>query len=190
MSVKGLGRATAAGGLIAVLATGVALASAPVLQTGKAYESFTKKGLGRGLSLSFVVSASNPKRLIAGSKGPPPLGTEFAESSFFVPCPKIKRNPPPFPKDEVPFAGFGFPGATLKLSHEKYRFSVSKTMKKEFVTGSPAKPFKLTLKVTGAVTSSTTITGTVSLRGGRCTSKRPIPYTAKLDNKIPVSPGD
>ena len=81
-------------------------------------------------------------------------------------------------------------GATLKLSHDKYRFSVSKTVKKGYVTGSPAKPFKLTLKVTGAVTSSTTITGTVSLRGGRCTSKRPIPYTAKLDNKIPVSPGD
>ncbi len=189
MSVKGLGRATAAGGLAAVLVTGVALASAPVLQTAKAYQSFTKKGLGKGLSLSFVVSASNPKRLIAGSQ-PPPLGSNFAESSFFVPCPKIKRNPPPFPKDEAPFAGFGFPGATLKLSHDKYRFSVSKTVKKVYVTGSPAKPFKMTLKVTGAVTSSTTITGTVSLRGGRCTSKRPIPYTAKLDNKIPVAPGD
>lgn len=82
------------------------------------------------------------------------------------------------------------PGAKLKLSHGSYGFSVSETVRKESVFESSAKLFTLKLEISGTVKSPTTIAGTVSVRGGPCALKRAIAYTAKLDNKASVAPGD
>ena len=88
----------------------------------------------------------------------------------------------------MPFALFGFPGATLKLKHGRYGFSVSQKLDRAFVFASTVKPFKLTVKFTGTVTSSKAIAGTLTVHGGPCGVKRPIPYTVKL-SKDPVAPG-
>lgn len=188
MSVRRASRATIVAVLLAVLGAGAALASAPLLHTGKAYDTSHVKGLKHGLALTYLVSASNPKRLLAGPN-PPPLGSQFAVSVGGVSCPKAKRNPG-LPKADHVFAEFGFPGANLKLSHGRYGFSVSRTVAREFVFGSTAKPFRLKVKITGTVVSPTAIAGKLTVEGGPCTVKGPIAYTAKLDSKAPVAPGD
>lgn len=188
MSVKGLGRASVVGGLIAALGTSVALASAPTLKTGSAYDTFKVKGNKDGLSLTLITSASNPRRLIAGPPTPP-LGSQFAESTGFFNCSKAKRNPG-LPKSLHPFLAFSFPGANLKLAHGHYGFSVTKKVRNERIGGSPTRPFKLTVKLTGVVRSSTSITGKLKVEGGPCKIKGWIAYTAKYDKNGGVAPGD
>ncbi len=178
MSNRLLKTATIAAGLVAVILVGVALA-APLPQGGKAYSTAGPK---HGVSLTLVTSVSG-KAIEAGSAA---LGSQFALSGGSVQCRKAKKN---HGFHEVPFALFGFPGTTLKLSHGKYGFSKTVKMSDEFVIGSSAKPFKLKVKIAGTVASPTSIQGTVKAKGGPCTSKKALKFKAKLDTKIPVAPG-
>ncbi|MGA8746158.1 MAG: hypothetical protein WB507_09870 [Solirubrobacterales bacterium] len=162
--------------LIVALACVALAASLP--QGAKAYSTGGRK---HGLSLTLVTSASG-KSIEAGEAA---LGSQYALSGGSVECHKAKKN---HGFHGTPFALFGFPGAKLKLTQGKYGFS--KTAKSvTYALGSPAKPFKLKVTIAGAVASPTSIKGTVKATGGPCTSKRPLKFNAKLDNKIPVAPG-
>lgn len=169
--------ATIATGLVAVLLVGVALA-APLPQGAKAFSTGGRK---HGLSLTLVTSVSG-KSIEPGEAA---LGSQFALSGGAVECHKAKKN---HGFHETPFALFGFPGAKLKLTHGKYGFSKA-TKSETSALGSSAKPFKLTVTIAGVVASPTSIKGTVKVKGGPCTSKKPLKFNAKLDNKIPVAPG-
>ena len=168
-------------GAVSLFLAGVALASAPLPQAAKAYST---GGIRGSVSVTLVTSASGK----AIEPGAAALGSQFALSGGSVLCKKAKKGPG---FHETPFAIFGFPGATLKLSHGKYGFSKSVTMPKTVPLGSSSssKPFTLKVKIKGTVTSPTAITGTVKPKGGPCTSKKPLKFTAKLDPKIPVAPG-
>ncbi len=171
--------AAIATGLLAVLLVGVALA-APLPQGAKAFSTGATKHRS-ALSLTLVTSASG-KSIEAGEAA---LGSQYALSGGSVLCPKAKKN---HGFHETPFAIFGFPGAKLKLIHGKYGFSKT-TKSVTYALGSPVKPFKLKVSIAGAVASPTSIVGTVKAKGGPCTSKKPLKFNAKLDNKIPVAPG-
>ncbi len=169
-----------AAGLLAVVLAGAASAAAPLLEPAKAYST---GGIKHGVGVTLVTSASSGKAIEPGAAA---LGSQFALSGGSVLCPKAKKGPG---FHEVPFALFGFPGATLKLSHGKYGFSKSVKIPRTVPLGSSAKPFTLKVKIKGSVVSPTAITGTVKAKGGPCTSKKPLKFTAKLDPKIPVAPG-
>ncbi len=100
-------------------------------------------------------------------------------------CPKAKRNPG---FKEVPFAIFGFPGTTLHLKHGAYGFAARTRVSNTTPLGGAVAPFTLKVKVTGTVVTPTKITGTISASGGPCNTKKPVPYTAKLDPTLPVAP--
>jgi hypothetical protein len=184
MPVKRFCRTGVAAALVALVAASVALASSPPLPHPA--KGYTTGALKKSLSLIYIISA-DAKRIVAGPAHPP-LGSQFAISDGSVACPKAKRAPG-FSKKLSVIAFFGLPGATFKLSHGKYGFSASRTIGKQTLLGSNAKAFKLELKFTGTVTSPTAITGKLTVRGGPCTRHRPIAYTAKLNNKILVAPG-
>jgi hypothetical protein len=171
-----------------VLATGgvaVASASAPLPLRNKAYNRVAPAG-GKQVGLTLIVSRSNARRLVTGPLSPP-LGSEFAVSAGTLPCPKAPRNPS-LAKGETPFALFGFPGATLRLRHGHYGFSVKRTHSTQQLLGSPAKPFKLTVKLTGTVLNSKTIEGTISAVGGPCTTRKPLPWRVTLNRKLKPPP--
>jgi hypothetical protein len=174
-------QAAAASALAAVLAAGVALAakSPPLPQTGKGY---TTSGSSRP-SVTLVINASNPKVIQPGAGA---LGSQFAISNGFLNCPKAKKNKG---FKGTPFVPFGFPGATLKLSHGSYGFSVKDTEHKTAPVGSSGKFFTLKVTITGKVSSATLITGTVKASGGTCTTKKALKYKAKLNPSLTVGPG-
>ena len=175
-------RAAAVGTALAVsVAGGVALAAAPLPITHSAYES---GGNQRG-GITYVISATNPKVVVAGAAA---VGSQYALSGGSVLCPKAKRNPGFTGK---PFAVFGFPAATFKLSHGRYTLTREFTQRHVVPLGSASakSPFTLKLKITATVVNSTTITGTIKATGGSCTTAKAIKYTAKLNKSLPVAPG-
>ncbi len=151
---------------VPLIAAGLALAAAALPQTGKAYD--VGRAAAKGANLTLIVSATNPRQLIAGP-AQPPLGSQYAVASGAVPCRKAKRAST-LSKSAVPFALFTFPGATLRLSHGSYRFSVAGTAHHVTILGSSAEPITLRVAVTGVVRNATTIAGTITPRGGACTS--------------------
>lgn len=156
-----------------------AAAAPPLPKTAKAYST---GGYAHGVSLTLVTSATNPKRI---EKGDAAVGSQFAMSGGAIQCPKAKKGEG---FHEVPFAVFGFPGATLKMIKGAYGFS--KTAKeKTSALGSTGAEFKLKVKIVGRVTNSSSIKGTVKATGGPCTTKTPVSFTAKLNAKLPVAPG-
>jgi hypothetical protein len=167
-------------GALSLLLAAVALAGAPLPKSGKAYTTPNGK---HKVGLTLVTGAS-PKTIEPGSAA---LGSQFAMSGGSVQCPKAKKGPG---FHGAPFAIFGFPGAKLKLSNGKYGFS--KTIKQRETTplgSSGVKPFTLKVKIAGTVLSPTKIAGTVTAKGGPCTTKKPLKYTTKLNPKVPVAPG-
>jgi hypothetical protein len=171
-----------------VLATGgvaVASSSAPLPLRNKAYNRATTAG-GKQVGLTLIVSRSRAKRLVAGPLTPP-LGSQYAVAAGALPCPKAPRNPG-LVKGETPFALFGFPGATLRLKHGHYGFSVKRTHSTQQLLGSPAKAFKLTVKLTGTVLNSKTIEGTISAIGGPCTTRKPLRWRVTLNRKLKPPP--
>lgn len=172
--------ATVAAASLVVLVAGVAFASAPLPHTGKAYTTVSNKS---GVGITLVTSASNPRVIQPGAAA---LGSQFALSGGSVLCHKAKKNPG---FHGTPFALFGFPGAKLTLSHGKYGFSKSVTVRNTVPLGSSVKAFTLKLTIKGTVASANLITGAVKSTGGSCTSKKPLKYKAKLNDKIPVAPG-
>jgi hypothetical protein len=171
--------------LITAVTAAVALASASLPHTAKAYDTGRK---AKRVSLTLVISASNPKQILAGPT-PPPVGSQFALSVGSIQCPHVTRNPG-LPRSSSPFMLIAFPGATLRLSHGSYGFSKSSTVRRQVITGSPTKPFELKLKFTGSVVGATKITGTIAAHGGPCSPKGELAYTATLDPKLPVAPGE
>jgi len=170
---------------LAVLAAtaGVALAAPPLPKPAKAYQT-KNSGLGsKNINLTYVTSASSGKVIEPGEAA---LGSNFAVSQVFLPCPSAPRNRG---LKGDPFVDFAFPGATFKLTHARYAFTKKLTVRKLFILGSPAKPFTLKVTLTATVAGSTTITGTLKATGGRCSTHRALPYTAKLNPKLPVAPG-
>lgn len=165
-------------GLLA-LAAG-ALAASPLPQRAKAYAT---DGNHHGVSVTLVTSASNPKRLEPGEAA---TASQFAFSGGDVHCKKAKKGPG---FHEVSFAVFGFPGATLKLTHGKYGFSKTTKERNTSALGGTGTLFNLKVKIVGTVVSPSSIKGTVKATGGPCTTKKPVAFTAKLDPKIPVAPG-
>src|ERR1700674_3897403 len=107
MKVRRLCQAAVGSLLIMALTAAVSLASASLPHTAKAYD--TGRHVKR-VSLTLVISATNPKRILAGPT-PPPLGSQFALSVGSIQCPHVKRNPG-LPKSLSPFMLIGFPGAT------------------------------------------------------------------------------
>jgi hypothetical protein len=161
-----------------VLATAATAAAPPLPNTAKGYST---GGFTHGVSLTLVTSATSPKRI---EKGVAAVASQFAMSGGAVQCPKAKKGEG---FHEVPFAVFGFPGATLKLVKGVYGFS--KTVKeKTSALGGAGTAFTLKVKVVGTVTSSTSIRGTVKAAGGPCTMKKSVSFTAKLDPKLPIAP--
>jgi hypothetical protein len=161
------------------LATAATAAAPPLPRTAKAYST---GGYTHGVSLTLVTGATNSKEIEKGSAA---VGSQFAMSGGAVQCPKEKKGEG---FHEVPFAFFGFPGATLNLVNGAYGFS--KTIKeKTSALGGAGNPFTLKVKIVGKVASPTSIKGTVQTKGGPCTMKKPVGFTAKLDPKLPVAPG-
>jgi hypothetical protein len=168
---------------VLLIAAGVAVAAAALPQAGKAYD--VGRAVAKGASLTLIVSVRNPRQLLAGPANPP-IGSQYALATGAVPCRRAKRTAT-LPRSEVPFALFAFPGATLRRSRGSYRFAVAETTHDVTILGSSAKPVTLRVAVTGVVRNSTTIAGTITPRGGPCTS-RPIAYVAKLNPRDRVAP--
>ncbi len=183
MSVKTLYRSATAACVLIALVAGAALASAPSLHRGRAYVSNVKAKA----FITLITSATNARTLIAGPVGAVPIASQFPDTIGVVRCPKAKRERGA-PRSSTPSALFGFPGATLKRSHGRYSFSVSRTIHDQTVFESTAKPFTLNVHVTGVVTGAKSITGKMSVSGGPCTIK-PLAYTAKLSSEK-VAPGN
>ncbi len=167
-------------GAFGLLLAGLAFASAPLPKPAKAYST---GHIRHGVSLTLVTGPSSGRVIEPGGAA---VGSQFALSGGAVLCKKAKKGPG---FHEVPFAVFGFPGARLKLSHGEYGFSKSFKTPETSVLGSTAKPFTLKVKIKAVVASPNAIKGTVKPRGGPCTSKKPLKFTAKLDPKLPVAPG-
>jgi hypothetical protein len=165
---------------------GAALAAGASLPLrNKVYNRVTSIG-GRQFTLTLIVSRTRATHLVAGPLTPP-LGSQYAVSAGALPCPNAPRNPS-LAKAESPFALFGFPGATLRREHGHYGFSVKRTDPAQQLLGSPAKPFRLTVKLTGTIVNSRTIEGTVSAVGGRCTTRKPLPWKLTLNRKLTPPP--
>lgn len=164
---------------VAALSVTAAEAAAPSLKGGKAYST---GGFKHGVSITFVTSVRTPNRIEEGQAA---AGSQFALSEGAVLCPKAKRNPG---FKEVPFAIFGFPGTTLKMKSGAYGFAVKERVPNTTPLGGAVPPFTLKVKVTGTVVTPTKITGTITASGGPCKTKKPAPYTAVLDPKLPVAP--
>lgn len=169
------------GGILA-LTTAVALAAAPLPHAEKAYTTFAGFPNKSGIGMILIMSSS-PKRIQRGGELAKAVSVI---SSGSYKCPNAKKSAG---STKTPTVSFGFPGATLKLSKGAYGFSVKETQPKTTLTGSSEKPFTLKVAITGKVSSSTLITGTIALSGGKCTTKTPIKYSAKLDSAVPVPPG-
>jgi hypothetical protein len=164
----------------AVLAGAAAALAGPPLPTPeKAFQ--TPAGVHRPLTLTLVSGATG-KTIEEGAAA---LGSEFALSGGVIRCPKAKKAAG---FHETPFAAFGFPRTPLKLSHGSYGFSTHVTQRRESLVGSTAPSITLKLKITGTVVTPTTIEGTISAKGGKCTIAKPLSYTAKLNPKDSVAP--
>lgn len=170
-----------AAGACLLLLCAAASAAGPALP--KPASAYSTEGNVHGVSLTLVTSASSGKTIEPGAAA---AGSQFALSGGAVNCTKAKKGPG---FHGVPFAVFGFPKTTLKLSKGKYGFSKTVTQKNTVPLGSTNAPFTLRLKITGTVTSQALITGTISAKGGPCTTKKPVKYKAKLDPQLPVAPG-
>jgi hypothetical protein len=175
---------TIAFGGVSALALGVAavaLAAAPAPKPAAAYQQPIKLG-SKGVGITFVTSATSGTVIEPGQAA---LGTNYPVSQAFIGCPKAKKNPGLV---GLPFADVGFPGATFKLKHGKYGFS--KTIHpKVYIVGSPAGQVRLKVTFTATVTNARKIAGTVKVVGGPCATKTPLKYTAKLNSKNKVAPG-
>ncbi|HTU28077.1 MAG TPA: hypothetical protein VMF07_01765 [Solirubrobacteraceae bacterium] len=173
--------------VVLVLVTGgVALAaSAPLPLRNKVYNRAATAG-SKQLGLTLIVSRTRATRLVAGPLSPP-LGSQYALSTGALPCPSATHNPG-LAKGETPFALFGFPGATLRLRDGKYQFSVKRTKTGQAILGSPAKPFRLTVRLTGTVINPRTIEGTLSAVGGPCTTRKPLQWKVTLNRKLKPPP--
>jgi hypothetical protein len=170
-----------AAGACLLLLCAAASAAGPALP--KPASAYSTEGNVHGVSLTLVTSASSGKTIEPGAAA---AGSQFALSGGAVNCTKAKKGPG---FHGVPFAVFGFPKTALKLSKGKYGFSKTVTQKNTVPLGSTNAPFTLRLKITGTVTSQALITGTISAKGGPCTTKKPVKYKAKLDPQLPVAPG-
>jgi hypothetical protein len=156
-------------------------AAAPSLKPGKAYA--TGGTIGQSVAgLTLVTSVQTPNRIEEGDAA---IGSQYALSEGSLLCPKAKRNPGLKGK---PFALFGMPGTTLHLKNGAYSFTAKIRQPNTTLLGSPAASFTLGVTVTGTVVSPAKVTGTITASGGPCKTKKPIPYTAKLDPKLPVAP--
>lgn len=183
MTIKMLQGGAAVACAVIAAAAGAAQASAPSLHTARAYVSNVK---ARAF-VTLITGAKNPRRLIAGPRGTVPIASQFPDAVGVIRCPRATplRGAPHGTK---PSALFGFPGATLKLSHGRLSFSASRTIHKQTVFDSSAKGFTLEVRITGKVTGARRITGRITASGGPCTIK-PLSYTAKLSAEK-VAPGD
>lgn len=185
MSV-GMGRRIGAmAAAVSLVLAGVALAASSPLHRGKVYG--TGGGITSRFTLTLITSSTNAGRLVAGP-AQPPVGSQFALSTGSVRCPNAPRNPG-LAKGNTPFALFGFPGARLKLIHGKLGFSVKRVDARQEVLGSPIKPFRFAIKITGTVKSATKITGTVTASGGPCAIRHPVAWTATYSPQDKVAPG-
>jgi hypothetical protein len=165
------------------LLTLCAAASAAGPALPKAASAYSTGGNVHGVSLTLVTSASSGKKLEMGQAA---LGSQFAMSGGAIDCKKAKKGPG---FHEVPFAVFGFPATTLKVSNGRYGFSKSIKQKGTVAAGSTGKQFTLKLKVVGTVVRPSLIEGTITAKGGPCATKKAVKYRAKLDPKLPVAPG-
>lgn len=163
----------------------VAAAAAPLPLRNKVYDRVAPAG-GRQVGLTLIVSRSRAQRLVSGPLSPP-IGSQYAVSAGALPCPKAPRSPN-LATHETPFALFGFPGATLRLRHGHYAFSVKRVHTGQQLLGSAAKAFKLTVKLTGTVVNSRTIVGTLSAVGGPCMTRKPLAWKVTLNRKLEPPP--
>lgn len=173
---KGASLTVVAAALVALCAQGSSLAaSAPLPLTAKEYST---GGYTHHVSVSFVTSATNPKKI---QPGPAPLGTEFAVGGIYVQCPGAPKS-----SSTTPFAAIAYPGLTLRLSHGRYGFSKRLKFNQFLLASSLGKPVKLSVLFTGTVASSKLIKGTVKITGSQC--KTTANYSAK-PTSAPVAPG-
>ncbi len=181
--IKGKRLITGAIGATAVVSAiaGVALAAAPQLHAASAYDNFHQHK-SKTLDIFLVTAANNPSKLNGG----PAIYHHGPEGgSGTLRCAKAPLKP------SYRFASvqFGFPGAKLKLTNGSYSFSVEWTARRRPVLGSTERPVTLHLSLTGKVQSPSSITGEFSARGGHCTLKKPLRYTASLDPTFPLPSG-
>lgn len=178
--LRTLRRLFAFAALATLALAGVALA-ATLPKGGKAFTTPSTKHRAK-LSLTLVTSADG--RSI--EEGAAAIGSQYALSGGSISCPKAKKQPG---FHETPFALFGFPATALKLKGGSYGFAAHVTQTEASILGSTAKPFTLKVKIVGTVVNATTIEGTLSAKGGRCTTAKPLAFKLKTNPKVPVAPG-
>ncbi len=145
--------------VLAALLPAVALAAAPLLVPAKNYAT---KGYRNGVSVSFVTSAGNAKKIEPGGA---PLGAQFAVGGIYVRCPSAPRSTS---TSATPFTGIPFPAIRLRLSHGSYGFAKTLRVSQSILASSLGKPVKLTVHFTGTVRNPKLITGTVKVAGPKC----------------------
>ncbi len=156
-----------------------ASAAAPLPRSASVYST---GGFWHGLSLTLVISPGGR----AIEQGGAALGGHFALSEGALRCRKAVKN---HGFHEVPFTIFGFPGATLRLSHGHYGFSTAETVSDVTPLGSSVKPFTLKLRFAATVRSPSLIVGRVTAVGGPCSSGRPLRFKATPQPRERVAPG-
>jgi hypothetical protein len=151
----------------------------------KTHSTYASAASTNTFHLTLITSASSATTLVSGPQ-PPPVGSQYPEATGVLPCPKA---PPYSTSTPKPYAGFGFPGATLALMNGAYSFSVSWTIPSENVTFSNVPSFAMHLTMSGTVTGTDTIAGTFDATGGPCAPLAPIRWTATLDPSLKPAPG-
>lgn len=163
-SRKQLISATLAAAAIAALSAAVAMAAAPLPRAGKYYDN--SKQTHAKASVFFLIGG-NPDQVVKGAD----IFHGTPGSSVAVDCPQGQ-------------AQTGFGGATLKLSGSHYVFSDSYTSHAKIIEAGPhgERLVSDTIKiaVTGTVAGQNKISGTVTAKGGGCTTSA-IKYTASYD---------
>ncbi|HTV11308.1 MAG TPA: hypothetical protein VME20_05535 [Acidimicrobiales bacterium] len=179
---------TAAGAVIALAAAGagvVAGAALPEKATG--YDNFhTSQGFVKVNPDVLLVTSTSGKAIHRWAPGPQNDQALDAGSYVELACP----GAPPLKGFPNATAALPFPGAQLTLSHGKYGFSASWTTKvqKDRWSSTAAAP-TLHVTLSGTVTSSTRIDGTLAVSGGGCTTSTPLAYSAHADKAYNVTPG-
>ncbi|MBS1888117.1 MAG: hypothetical protein JSU06_13110 [Actinobacteria bacterium] len=159
-----------------------AVAVAATLPTGG--KAFTTPPTKHRAKFSLTLVTSPDGRSI--EEGGAAIGSQYAISGGSIECPKAKKQPG---FHETPFLIFGFPATALTMKGGTYGFTAHLTQRETNILGSTAKAFTLKVKITGTVVGATTIEGTVSAKGGSCTTKTPLAFKLKPNPKVPVAPG-
>ncbi|MBS1883157.1 MAG: hypothetical protein JSS97_09395 [Actinobacteria bacterium] len=168
---------------VAVIVVVSLTTEAPAAMAGRLHgrEAYVVDGHRHALGLTFV---TGPRGLEI-EPGRAAIGTPYAVSGGWVACPRARRAAG---FRGTPFALFGFPGARLRLREGSYRLARSFTRAHSDIFGGQGRPFALRIAVSAAVRNPALLEGDITVRGGPCTTGRPLHFRARLDRHLTVRP--